>query len=139
MTTEEERTARIRTIEEVFHQGNIDALDEITSPDVVYHVPPRPDVKGREAYKQYMAGMMKALSGFRFTMQQYIFEGGGDAVRWTIQGTHTGQLPGSPVPPTGKQVTMTGLQMTRLVNGKAVEIWNYFDMIGFMQQLGVKP
>ena len=139
MATDDEKTKRLRTIEEVFNKGNVDALDGITAPDIVYHVPPRPDVKGREAYKQYMADMMKAFSGFSFALHQYIFEGDADAGRWTIQGALTGQMPGSPIPPTGKQVTMTGILMTRLINGKAVEQWNYVDFLGFMQQLGVKP
>ena len=137
MTTEDERTARIRTIEEVFHRGNIDALDEITSPDVVYHVPPRPDVKGREAYKQYMAGMMKALSGFRFTMQQYIFEGGGDAVRWTIQGTHTGQF--IQFPPSGKHAVWRSVGFFRVEDGLIREHWGIPDLLGLLIQIGVIP
>jgi steroid delta-isomerase-like uncharacterized protein len=139
MTTKDEEARNRRNIEEVFNQGNMDLLDEVMAPDVVYHVPPRPDVKGLEAYKRYMADLRKALSGFHFTLHEYLSSEGAEAGRWTIQGTHTGQMPGSPIPPTGKQVTMTGVYMGRRVNGKLVEQWNYVDMIGFMQQLGVKP
>ena len=39
MTTDDEKTKRLRTVEEVFNKGNVDALDEITAPDIVYHVP----------------------------------------------------------------------------------------------------
>jgi len=95
--------------------------------------------KAWKPYKQYMADLRKALSGFQFTIHEFITEGNTDAGRWTIQGTHTGQLPGSPIPPTGRQVTMTGLYMTHVVNGKGVEQWNYVDYLGFLQQLGVAP
>ena len=120
MASEDEKTRVLRIIEEAFNKGNMSALDEIVSPDIVYHVPPRPDVKGLQAYKEYLADLRRALTGFRFTIHELITEGNTDAGRWTIQGTHTGQLPGSPVPPTGKQVTMTGLYMTHVVNGKGV-------------------
>ncbi|MGD0663819.1 MAG: ester cyclase [Syntrophorhabdales bacterium] len=119
MATKDEKTRVLRIIEEAFNKGNMNALDEIVSPDIVYHVPPRPDVKGLQAYKEYLADLRKAFTGFRFTIHELITEGNTDAGRWTIQGTHTGQLPGSPVPPTGKQVTMTGLYMTHVVTRPA--------------------
>ena len=100
----------------------MNALDAIVAPDIVYHIPPRPDVKGLAAYKQYMADPRKALSGFQFTIHELIAEGNTDAGRWTKQGTHTGQLPGSPIPPTGKQVTMTGLYMTLRVPRRGADV-----------------
>jgi len=139
MTSEDEKTKARRVINEVFNKGNVNALDEIVAPDIVYHVPPGPDIEGLAAYKQHMSDLRKALSGFQFELHELIVDGDIDAGRWTIRGTHTGQLPGPPIPPTGKQVTMTGLYMTRVVNGKGVEQWNYVDNLGFLQQLGVVP
>jgi steroid delta-isomerase-like uncharacterized protein len=139
MTPEEMRAKVLRACDEAYNKGNFDALDEINAADVVWHNPPGPDIEGLEAYKQMMKGLRNALSGFQFTIDQHIAEGDTGAIRWTIRGTHTGQLLNLPVPPTGKQVTMNGVLMTRLVNDKAVEHWNYSDMLGFMQQLGVAP
>jgi predicted ester cyclase len=139
MTTEDEKTKNRRRIEEVFNKGNMDLLEEAMVPDVVYHIPPRPDIKGLKAYKQYITDFRKALSGFHFALHEFVTDGDIEAGRYTITGTHTGQLPGSPVPPTGKQVTLAGVYIGRKVNGKFVEQWNYADMLGFMQQLGVMP
>jgi len=136
----EDQKAKVRRItDEAFNKGNMNAFDEVMAPDIVYHIPPRPDIKGAQAYKQYMGDLRKALSGFQFTIHELITDGDMDAGRWTIRGTHTGQLPGSPVPPTGKQVTMTGLYLSRSVNGRLVEQWNYVDLVGFMEQLGAAP
>jgi predicted ester cyclase len=139
MAPEDQKTRIGRVLEEAFNKGNVNVFDEVMASDIVYHIPPRPDVKGLAAYKQYMTDLRKALSGFQFTIHELIVDGDIDAGRWTIQGTHTGQLPGTPVPPTGKQVTMTGLYMSRTVNDRVVEQWNYTDLVGLMQQLGVAP
>jgi predicted ester cyclase len=43
------------------------------------------------------------------------------------------------MPATGKQVTIKGIHIDRIAGGKVVETWNYSDMMGVMQQLGMKP
>jgi predicted ester cyclase len=43
------------------------------------------------------------------------------------------------MPSTNKQVTITGLHIDRIAGGKIAETWNYSDMMGVMQQLGMKP
>jgi len=36
-------------------------------------------------------------------------------------------------------VTFTGIEVTRIANGKIVEIWHQEDIMGLMQQLDVIP
>ncbi len=43
------------------------------------------------------------------------------------------------IPPTGKHVTITGIDINRFVGGKSVEHWAEMDALGMMQQLGVIP
>ena len=43
------------------------------------------------------------------------------------------------IAPTGKQVTVTGISIQRIANGKIVEAWSTYDMLGMLQQLGVAP
>ena len=58
-------------------------------------------------------------------------------VRWTWRATHKGEYMG--IAPTGKQVTLTGIAISRVVDGKTVEEWGEMDNLGMMQQLGVVP
>ncbi len=139
MSKEEQKAKVRRAIDEAFNKGNLNAMDEVVASNVVFHQPPMPDVKGLEAYKGILATLRKAFSGFQFTIDEFIGEGDTDAIRYTIRGTHTGQLPNMPIPPTGKKVTVTGMVMVRTVAGKSVEEWDYVDMLGLMQQLGVAP
>jgi len=39
------------------------------------------------------------------------------------------------IPPTGKQVYFTGIEIIRIEDGKAVEEWEELDRAGLMQQL----
>ena len=139
MSIEEQKAKVRRAVDEAWNKGNLNALDEIVASNVVIHEPPRPDVKGLEAYKQQIANIRKGFSDIKFTIDDFIGEGETDAIRFTMQSTHSGQLPNLPIPPTGRRVTVTGLIMVHTVNGKAVEQWVYEDMIGLMQQLGVAP
>jgi steroid delta-isomerase-like uncharacterized protein len=59
------------------------------------------------------------------------------ATRWTISGTHRGDFQG--VPPTGRAVTMAGIDISRIVDGKVAEHWAQFDVIGVLHQIGAIP
>jgi len=139
MTTEDHNTKVRRLSKEAFNNGNLDALDELAVPNVIHHQPPMPDVVGLAAYKQMVADIRKGLSDINFTFDDMIIEGDKAAGRWTLTGTHTGPLPNTPIPPTGKRVTMTAVSFVRLMGDKIVEEWAYVDMLGYMQQLGVAP
>jgi predicted ester cyclase len=60
-------------------------------------------------------------------------EGDKVAVRWTGSGTHGG--PFGNLAPTGKQVTIRGISIARVADGKVVEEWENTDESGVMQQL----
>ena len=57
--------------------------------------------------------------------------------RWTFRGTHRGAFQG--IPPTGNQVTLTGISIWRFDDGRIVESWHELDTLGLLQQLGAIP
>ena len=59
------------------------------------------------------------------------------AYRGSFSGTHTGDLMG--IPPTGKKITITFINIDRFADGKLVEHRSEADMLGLMQQLGAFP
>jgi hypothetical protein len=56
------------------------------------------------------------------------------AARWTIRGPHTGSWAG--VPPSGRTVAFSGVNIFRFAEGKVVELWNHRDDLGPMEQVG---
>jgi predicted ester cyclase len=71
------------------------------------------------------------------TIEDIVAEGDKVALRTTFRGTHTGELNG--IPPTGRQVEVTALNIFRMVNSKAVEQRVVNDDLGMLQQLGLAP
>jgi predicted ester cyclase len=128
-----------RALEEVMNKGNVDALDQIDDPGVVFHMYPFPDVKGREGVKKMFRTFGSSFSGTHAVFEEMISEGDLIAGRFTARMKHTGVNPMFPVPPTGKEVVLTGCFFVRLKDGRTIEVFEYDDMLGLLQQLGVIP
>ncbi len=71
------------------------------------------------------------------TIDLQVAEGDRVATQWTSIGTNNGKSLG--MPPTGRECTLKGLTIDRIVGGKIVETWTAFDQLGSMQQLGAMP
>ena len=124
-----------RIFEEVWNDRNIAAIDELVAADYVHHDPQSPKFSdGREGYKQLVAYYLNAFPDSHFTIDQEIHEGDTAVTRWTVTGTHKGDLP--TLPASGKTFSVTGISVARLKDGKFLESWNNWDALGLMQQLG---
>ena len=135
MSTEENKAIDRRFTEEVWNQGNLAVVDELMSADYDGHDPAMP--AGSEGLKQFVLMYRSAFPDVHLTIEDQIAEGDTVVSRWTARGTHKGELMG--IPPTGKQVTVTGMNIERIANGKFVEGWSNYDTLGMLQQLGVVP
>jgi len=59
-----------------------------------------------------------------------------NAQRILFTGTHTGHFRG--LPPTGRKVRFSGLELSRMVDGKAAEHWFQMDTLTMFDQLGLR-
>ena len=136
--SEENKTLVRRSFEEVFNQGNLDAVEEIFASDYVLHDPTSPEeIRGTEGMKQYVSMYRSAFPDLQQTIEDQIAEGEKVATRLTGRGTHQGDLMG--IPPTGNRVEAPGIVINRISGGKIAESWANYDAMGMMQQLGVIP
>ncbi len=70
------------------------------------------------------------------TIEDIIAEGDKVWVRFKATGTHKGEYRG--LAPTGKKITVMGVDIYRIVNGKVVETgWIVEDTLDLYKQLGV--
>ncbi len=127
-------TAIVQRAFECWNKRDFSVIAELF-PDCIYHSSVTGELKG-EAYGKYFTALLNAFPDGRLTVNDQIGEDDKVAVRWNFTGTHKGELMGHP---TGKQVTMTGISIVRIVNGKIAEAWEEWDNLGMMQQLGVVP
>jgi steroid delta-isomerase-like uncharacterized protein len=136
MSTEENKALARRVIEQMFNEGNLDVADELLALDYVDHDPSLPeDVHGPEGFKQYVGMYRSAFSDLHVQIEDQLAEGDRVATRWTGTGTHDGELAG--IAPTGKRVTVPGMEIVRIANGRLVEGWEGYDSGTLMRQLGV--
>jgi predicted ester cyclase len=136
MSTEDNKAAVRRFYEEVFNQKNLAGVDAFIGPNPIDHSLP-PGLSGLEGTKQFIGMYLAAFPDLRVTVEDLIAEGDKVVSRCTYRGTHQGALLG--IPPTGKQVTVTGIEINRFEGGKTVEHWLEADNLGMLQQLGVVP
>lgn len=81
--------------------------------------------------------LFSAFPDPQFTVEDLIAEADQVVARWTFRGTHRGPFAG--IPPTGKQIQMTGITIYRLRDAKIAEARSNIDQLGLLQQLGVLP
>jgi len=132
----EDNKALARRGYDALNERNWAAFEELIIPDVVLHNASM-TMQGFEAYKQFVSMYFTAFPDLQFIVEDMIAEGDTVAVRQTAHGTHQGELMG--IPPTGKHVSTTGINILRFANGKGVEEWFNGDDLGLLQQLGVVP
>lgn len=127
-----------RGVENVWNGRNLDVIDEVVANDFVIHAAsPDKEIHGREGVRQQFAGLRAAFPDLHFMIEDHIAEGDRVVTRWAAQGTHQGTFQG--VPATGKRITLTGIDIDRIADGKVVECWMTMDELGLLQQLGVIP
>ncbi len=119
------------------NKGNLDAVDELFAPGFISHTAAMGEMRGLESYKSFVTMTRTAFPDLHFTVEDQIAEGDKVMTRYTIHGTHQGEMMG--IPPTGKSFTISGIGLDRIENGKFVESWESFDQLGMLQQLGVVP
>jgi steroid delta-isomerase-like uncharacterized protein len=137
MSTETNKAIVHRYVEDGANAGNMTVIDELFAAGFVNHDPTQPAARDLAALKQFMLARQAAFPNQRTTIEDLFVEGDRVAKRWTWRGTQTGEFNG--IPPTGRLVTIAGIDILRVSDGKIQEIWWGYDMLGVLQQLGVIP
>ena len=132
----EDNKALARRSWEIVNQRSPDLIEEVYPPDFVWHEPDQ-DIRGYEQAKQFVSTFLQAFPDINIGVEDVIAEGDKVVSRYTIRGTHQGEL--MSIAPTGKEVTITGIDVLRIAEGKVVERWAEGNDLEMMQQLGVVP
>jgi steroid delta-isomerase-like uncharacterized protein len=139
MSAEQNLANSRRILEEAWNEGNLNVIDQLCASDCVDHdMASHDDTRGIEANKERVQMYRTAMPDLKVSIEDAIASGDEVAMRWTARGTNDGELMGNP--PTHKRAEITGMSIDRFdAEGKLVETWDQWDMLGFMQQLGMSP
>jgi len=133
MSSEQNKAVVRRAFDEPW-RGRLGVVDELVTSDYIGHDPALPEpLRGPEDVKDFIATYLVAFPDGRMTITMQLAEGDLVATRWVAQGTHEGDL--MDVEPTGREVTVTGLTISRLEDGKISEEFRSWDFYGMLRQV----
>src|SRR5262249_11971035 len=125
-----------RYFEKVWNEGRLDLLDELLTPDYRNHSPSTPNpLPGPEGLKPIVAAMRAAFPDLHYTIDDLVLAENAAAVRVTLTGTHQGDFFG--LPPTGRKVRVSQMNIEQFRDGRIAQHWRVTDELGLMRQLGV--
>lgn len=138
MSTEQNKAVAQRWSEELWGQGKLAVADEIIAKDYVRHDPGDPfAAHGPDDVKRIVSMLRSMLPDLAIHVEAMIAEGDLVASHYTATATDTVGYMG--MPPTGKAIRTTAMQMFRFKNGLIVESWAVRDDLGTLRQLGHFP
>jgi steroid delta-isomerase-like uncharacterized protein len=137
MTTAENKKALEAFVEDVINQGRLDRADDLVALDFVELDQLPGQQQGREGLKDVIGGMRAAFPDLHWVVDEVVAEGDKVVSRFTWTGTHRATFLG--IPSTGRKVTVKGVVIDRLADGKMADSRIMMDTLGMMQQLGVVP
>jgi predicted ester cyclase len=120
-------------VDEIFHRGNLAALDRFFTPDARI-VDPAVEMRGPRALIPALRGLLTAFPDLRITVEDQVEEGDRLAVRYRGEGTHLSEWRG--IPARGTLIRYTGILIVRFEHDRIAEYWAQTDLLGLLQQLG---
>ncbi len=108
-----------RIYEEMWNKGN---------PSIAAEIFAQP-----EGVKRFVSQFLLSFPNLQHTIEEMIAEDDRVAVRFSTQGTHTGQW--MQFAPTGKAIHYTGITLARIAEGKIIEHHTWWDKMGLVEQI----
>jgi predicted ester cyclase len=91
------------------------------------------EMRGPELYRALARGTREVFPDATFAVDDSLADGDRVALRWTMTGTHRGELFG--VAATGREVELSAIEIDRFEDGELVETWTRSDRLGLMEQI----
>jgi len=127
-----------RLYQEVWNERKLEVVDELLSAS---HALQDPNLSGSqvgpERYKRRVVELTTGFPDLCFTIEDTVAEGEKFVACWTFSGTHQNEYMG--IPATGKKISIEGITIHHIKNGKILDSHTRWDALGLMRQLGAIP
>ena len=117
-----------------YNNGNFDAQSALVHPDHVFHFPMAPEPLGAEAHVGMQMGFKAAVPDFQLTVLTRWAVGDTVITHWSLTGTFLNEFNG--MPPTGDQISATGVNIMTVLDGKNYLERDFFDTLPLLKQMG---
>jgi len=124
-----------RLFEEVFTKGDLPVCNELISDNIRFHDPACGGTKmGLKLFKEMENSYKQAFPDKKAKIDEIFVLEDRVVVRWTVSATHSGELKGSPA--SDNKIQVGGISIYRFENGKIAEVWQNWDRLGLLEQIG---
>lgn len=122
----------------IWNAGEHDAVADILAEDFAFRGSLGSELKGREAFKEYVRSVRTALAEYRCDILECVAEGDRAFAKMRFSGRHTGEFRG--YAPTGRLVEWLGAALFRFEAHRIAELWVLGDLAGLDARLeGGRP
>ncbi|MFF4253904.1 ester cyclase [Streptomyces sp. NPDC001663] len=127
-----------RYYEELLNQGRLDIVDDLFTGEFLTEEPTEAGVlRSRGAVERAVTAYREGFSDFHEEVVHLLAEGDLVAARFRFTGTHDGTF--LKVAPTGRQVSMVGMEIFRVENGRIADVWYAEPLHELFEQFGTIP
>jgi len=138
-----ENVNALKDLENAWNKGNWKKVWAAHTKDVIVSGPHLPAAtKGLDEHRKDIEGLIAAFPDMKNTTTIAFGQGDWVASEGFMEGTHKGPLAGpggQMIPATHKRIHLLYCELDRFESGKIAEERIYFDLAGWMMQLGVVP
>lgn len=113
---------------------NFGILDELFDPSYLLHFPGVSRPMDLGTTRRFYEALYSAFPDLKHDIAEQVSDGNKVVTRWTARGTHRGEWMG--VAPTGKAITLTGINIYTVSRGKLSQSHVTWDILGLLQQIG---
>lgn len=109
--------------------------EEFIDPEVTIHGPASGQkIQGINNTKQIDSSYIQAYPHKQFFIEEFLGVKDRVFIRWVCKGAHKGEYKG--IRPKIPEFAIAGLSIFRIKNNKIIEIWQYWDRLGLLEQIG---
>jgi steroid delta-isomerase-like uncharacterized protein len=123
-----------RRFYEILNAGDVEAFDEVCSPNLVGHAGAGVDL---EQLKASVRSFLEAFPDLRSEVRHLVREGDVVSSWATYHGTHKDEFAG--VPGSGREIKIAAWDLFRIEGDHIVELTQYCDLFTLMNQIGALP
>ena len=125
-----------RLYHSVWNERRLEFIDKIIAKS---HALGDPTVSGRAvgpaAYRRRVERFLEGLPDLKVNVDETVSEMDKLVVAWTLTGTHRGEFLG--IAATNRKISVSGITINQIANGKILESTVLWDVVSLMQQLGI--
>lgn len=121
----------------VWNEGDDATLREVVAESVAVYDPAIPggEVHGRDEFEAFLTALRAGFPDYEITIDDLLAGDDVAMAEWTFTGTHEGEF--NDIPPTGREVAITGMSKILLGDGGVQEDRIYYDFQAVFEQLGL--